>query len=343
MTDGTLIDQRARSLAQQVVEARREERDGRWQIAALVQESEVPSRLAYRDARSYGRQAQDDYAEYLREKLVLLVVGPKFDVRRIADGASFSGWMRSICSSAIFKASVREVVQPHNKRVHGPRQRDPILMTSLDESIDVPQRPGDDAWLLAWEDEYHDIAPSVRLRSEQIHLRAEVLTSAYHLRPLGRGVYRNDRDALLARLDDPKSASNDTTRSLGVSPFGLAVLWPDQMEAFSVLPTIVAHALALSSLSPVPPPSGASLIALRAQMGLPPEHASRIMSAFARYHSETYVRRNGRDPLVPKTYAEHVADEAEFRDAVSPLGDPQVVYDNLCAVLRTIERSRFSD
>ncbi len=343
MTEGSIIDELARGLAQQITTSQCDEMEGRWQIAALIQKSEVPSRIAYRDARFYGRQAQDDYAEHLREKLTFLVISPRFDTRRIAEGASFQGWMHSICSLSIFTASVREVVQPHNKRVHGPRQRAPIHVESLDESFDVAQGPSDDAWLTAWSDAYQTIAPSLRIRNEQVHLRAGVLVRAYHVRTPQRGVYRDDRETLLASLDDPKSASNDTLRSLDTQPIGLATLWPDQVEAFSTLPILVTHAIALSVLTPVAPPSSASLVALRAQIDVTPTQANQIVSAFARYHSETYLRRNGRSPLVPKTYAEHVADEAEFFDVASRLGAPREVYDDLCDKLRVIERSRFSE
>jgi hypothetical protein len=337
-----LVDEKATALARQVFEQDLDEPNVKWQIAALVPQSTVPMRVAFRDARFYGQQAQEDYAEYLREKLTFLIASKTCDLELLAEGASLSGWMYAICSSAISRASVREVVQPHNKRSHRAEQN-LIEMVGFNMNFVEDTHSDDDEWLNAWEDEFVRQSPSARLRNEQIHLRAKVLIGAYHLEPPLRGVYLTNRDELLTSLDDPKRASADTIRSLETGKTeGIAVLWPSQLEAFSELFTIITHALALAALTPVSPPTAMDLRALRDELHLPKHKAGRIVKAFARHYSETYHSEYSHKTLEPKSLTDRENDWVEFEQEVTGLGDAHLFYEKLCDKLSLIERSRFS-
>lgn len=342
MDTDVIIDERANSLARRALDKDIDETYARWRIAALVPKSGVPGRVASRDARFYGKQAQLDYAEHLREKLLNLIMGQGFNIELIAGGASLSGWMNSICSSAISKMSVRQVVQPYNRRVHRAVETEPIRMVPLTPDVDVESSDEGDEWFSAWEEAFREFSPSARLHNAQIHLRAKMLAGAYHLFAPKRGVYLANRSKLLNALDDPKAASNDTITSLSTGKAqGLAVLWDNQLEAMADVPTMVTHALALAALTPVSPPTVADLKSVRSRIPLPLHQAGRLIRAFANYYAETYNTEHSHKSLEPKTLHEHLVDADEFNDAAISLGDPATVYDNLCEILAEVERSRF--
>jgi hypothetical protein len=282
--------------------------------------------------------------EGLYDLMDAVIVGigrpPKLDLARIAGGASFVGWSRQFLSSQQARTTVQ-------RRLWARARREVLATVASDEPL--AQAPVDIADVPSHLDEdLADVAiacfgdRSKGLRScGRAHLTAHTLATAFQLPRLDRAVDLPGRAAMLAQVEaDPhlvhevlrflvEDLSVDERCVLDEDPSwwelatDLACLfstWTDpEIHLLLELPLLVAQALVIAALTPVPPPQARHVSELRRKLvasGTPLAEARAIVQSFTTLVGETTTSEfNARRELELKDSEQRCAERDRF-DAV---------------------------
>lgn len=294
----------ATNVAQAFEAGKISEKDARWKIAALIQDSDVPLRIARshmaRYASSVSRAQQTvDLGEQLTELLFRKMLGldskdnrvvrQTVDLGMFAAGKALSGWMQSFATSAVqsehrnLTRRSRHVVQYNpimsNSTPDSPTEDhslnlDALVVTTENfEDPDNSQRDGFEAALAGYE------ALAFKTRTVQrIQLSARAVCAGYDM-PLPRRMRSNDERARLAAhiAEDPASPARLalTISEGGVpeendKPFAEALGHYSQADwdRLADADPRIAHTIALAIASPmVSPGSGVTKAFVAAVMG----------------------------------------------------------------------------
>ena len=318
-------DIEAASLASSALADLLPERDARWRIAALLRGAGIVEQVAGR--LQLAHQERADLIDGLYDLADAVVVGvgrpAKLDLARLADGASFCGWARQFLSSHQVRTTVM--------RRSWARSRREVQVTGHDDEPIIARPTDHDDDLGCLDEETAEAAIACfdgharGLRScGRAHLTAHTLAAAFQLPRPRRAIDLEDHDYLLALVEEEPRAVHEALRcwrsAPGSEPSGLAVLFDDWTSAdvcsLLELQPVVAQALALAALTPVPPPQTQHVIELRRRLersaGRRPE-VKALTDAFTALVAETTTSEfDARRPMELKAADERAADRDRF-------------------------------
>lgn len=297
------IDRKAVRLARSVLAGDLTESEARWEIAALVTSSEIPDAVAASIVKpATHRQDQIDTAQFLTELIQDKIAGPHpaLDLAILAEGTSVSGWARKFASSSAARSTARRISFSVNDRCV-PVSHDDQRLASLAVGLDgtsswTEDAPDHDQAFLALAAAYHEQSAATRTY-ERIHLSTRYLCEAFRLPTPCRGIDLPTYQALKDRLESSETAAFDdivdTVENPSAGYRGLAALFTgvpiEELAPFTGLPPIVANRIALSALTPTPPPRQAHLRAMRDSLSnmVGGKHAAgRLVNSWASMRTE---------------------------------------------------------
>jgi len=270
------IDREAVRLARAVIAGDLIESEARWEIAALVTSSGIPDAVASSIARSGHHQDQVDTAQLLTELIQDKIAGPRpaLDLAILAEGKSVSGWTRKFCNSTASRSTAHRLSARVSERcvpISNDDQRLAALAVGLDGTSSWEEHESNhDEAFLALAAAYQEQSAFTR-SYERIHLSTRYLCAAFGLPTPCRGIDLPNYQVLKDRLGMSGTAALDDIIDTVENPDGgyrgLAQLFAhvpiDELALFANLPAKVAHRIALSALTPTPPPHQAHLRAMR--------------------------------------------------------------------------------
>ena len=292
-------DIEARSLAASCIAGIIPETEARWHIAALLQGSGVVEQVV--STMSLAQGFVDDVTAAMWDIARIAIVGigssPKLDLNQLADGASLCGWMRQFLSSKQARISARRSVLTRSRLEK---------LTDFTDGIESQFHRGQGSDLLDADVANMAIAVlaehSKGLRSfGRAHLVARVLSAVYHLPQLARAIDMPCRATLLAGVENDLYLVHRALRSI-VEPtphaqsevVQIAALFDGwtkaQVDYLLELSPVVAHALVVAALTPVPPPQATQVSRLRDQvaaLGTTARTARALATTFSTLVAET--------------------------------------------------------
>lgn len=342
-------DSEARAIAASCLAGIMSEPDARWRIAGLLRGADVVEQVVA------GLQVQTHLFEEVSDRMYDLVdtaitgagigsrrIGtrPKLDLERLASGTSLCGWARRYLSSQQARTTAQ--------RTSWARERRETLVGELEERAAFDDLTSAFSGGGQVEEETVDAAISCLAEHAKglrplgrAHLAARTLRAVYNLPHLPRSV---GRPALLAAVgaDDRLAYAAVAFLADGVVENGvvedeclladlaeLAELfgeWTDaQLRSLLDLSPLVAQALVVAALSPVPPPQAGEVRQLQARVaatGLSRQPARAVASALASIVTETTTSEyDALHELAAKTPEHQAADRARFEQVVAQLID----------------------
>lgn len=257
-------DARATLIAQQILAWQLPERDGRWELAVIV-ESDL--RVVERSVSSYLGSVPGQHPMFeqlccdLERVFRARIVGdpprvpPRLDLVRLANGGSLSAWAWSFARTA-----VRMLKANGSKTAHESPTADlealGVAVTGLPEDLEAEL---DGVTEELCEDLSDEISGMLRYARGRVrtHLQAIMARSVYGLPPLRRNVDHPRREELLAALEQYPGAVRKAM--LGDDPDGYAELFsgwsPSDRDRLVEIPAEVSASLVTAALTPISPPS----------------------------------------------------------------------------------------
>jgi hypothetical protein len=303
------IDAQASLIANQAVSGTVTPEAARWEIAALVTMSDIPTDVANRFCNSTQYQEKVDIGQYLAELLETKIVGPNpsLDLAIVAGGGSVSGWARMLASSQPAITSARRSV--HNRTFrqiptdpHSYQHPDAIADLDGSEYVGADSWGEDaidedmssevwDALAASYTEKSHNMRPN-----GAVHQIAETLCGIYQLPTPARAINLTNRKQMIANVESDQFAVRDDLRASAATQWsehiGLAAVFADwtieDLNRLAIQHPLVSQALAISALTPLPPARRAEVKALGESLAdqLGKLTANRVAKAWAEVHAE---------------------------------------------------------
>lgn len=312
------------------------ERDARWNIAELLRKSGIVEQIVGRLQLS-PQEARDMIPElyYLADDIVVGISGqPKLDLKRIADGASYCGWIRKFLSSLPARTCVQ---RPHwtrarrEKLVSDQGEWEEVFNTSYGDIATSVIENDDRDTMDAATARFEKRAPGLR-RCGKVHLTARTLATAFSLRQPPRAIDIDQRDRLLeiVKADEyaaygalvfrPDTYSDPDTAALA----SIFADWTDEdKDTLLSQSPLVCQAYAIAALTPIPPPQASSVAKLKRnilQSGQRVIEANALVGAFVAAVSETTTSEfDAHHALEIKTVDERDRDRHHFEEVASQI------------------------
>jgi hypothetical protein len=274
------IDDLARDVAKRALAGTMTDKDARWALASLVYKSNIPEAVVGSSTNGLQIRVQlvRDSADYVREQLTKMIVGPKpkLDLKMLAEGSSLCGWARRIIAGA-------RVFPKTNFDSRTRLSREVVVSDDTISSLVALRAIGDYGVSSLFNEEVeqrHDVVDEYALlakglrEGELLHLSAEHICTVYAVAAPRRAPHVRNHRALLTRLDASENACRDDLYQLlddeTIARDSLAILFtnltPEEIGGVVSLSPLSSQMLARSALTPVPPPRQTVVKTLRANV-----------------------------------------------------------------------------